>query len=263
MKIGIIGSESTHANAFAEILRKMNIETVIDDNLSASFDLDGVMIVSRDGNAHKTQALPFIEAKIPVWIDKPLAVDYKDAEEIINAAKLHNTLITGGSMVKFSSELITLEKRIKIGGFGEITATNLGFPIILDSPYNGFHFYGHHLIELMLMLFGHDIKSVRAFEKNGGVVCMARYNNIDVVLNFFRLVTWDGYGVIWGSEACELQKFDLSNAYEDGVRVFVNMIETREEPMPHDRLMFPIKIAHAIEKSYIEDKEVELWGNKG
>jgi len=259
MKIGIIGSESNHASDFAAELAEFGAESVIDDDLLPSSDLDGVMIVTRDGNSHKSRAIPFIEARIPLFLDKPLTIDSAEAEEIIAAAKRCKVPIAGGSTFKFAKDFLALAARIKSGGFGEIIAVSLSFPAMIDSSYNGFHYYSHHLIELAATLFGYDMKSVRAFEKSGSLVCLTRYEKLDVTLTFFPPETWEGYVAIWGSKAQELRKCFLPDSYNDGVRAFLDMIETGVEPTTHDELIFPVKVSRAIEKSYKNNnKEVEV-----
>ena len=258
MKIGIIGSESNHALDFSKICGKFDVESVIDDCLKVSSDLDGVMIVSRDGNVHKNLALPFIDAGIPVFVDKPLTIKPEDAKEITELAKFRKTPLTGGSTCKFSPELITLRERVKSGKFGKISSISLGFPVLLDSPYNGFHFYSHHLIEMMLTIFGFEVRSVKAFEKNGNVICVAVYEGLEVVLNFFKPGIWDGYVVIFGTDAREMLKYDLPASYEAGVCAFLDMIMTRRESISHDKLIFPVQLSAAIEKSFEENIEVNI-----
>ena len=257
MKIGIIGNESSHANAFADILRKMDIEPIIDDDLKISADLDGVMITTRDGNTHKSLALPFIKAGIPIWIDKPFTTDFAEAKEIIAAVKSGGTLITGGSTCKFAPDILGLANDVKNGEFGEIRSAMLNFPVMLDSPHNGIHFYAHHLVEMTLAVFGYDLRAVWAFEKNGGIACLARYDRFDAIMNFQPDV-WDGYVTILGTKVQIVRKLELSSIYKDGVRAFVKMLETRSEPVSRDNLIFPVKVVNAIEKSYMESIEVNL-----
>lgn len=257
MKIGIIGTESSHAKAFAEILQKLKVEALVDDGLKVSADVDGVMIVTRDGNTHKSLAMPFIDAGLPVWIDKPLTVRCNEARELLDAAKTKGALVTGGSTCKFSPELHSLSKSIHNGEFGQIRSAMLSFPIILDSPYNGFHFYAHHLVERTLTLFGYEMRAVRAFEKNGGIVCLAKYDDFDVIMNFQPDV-WDGYITILGTKAQMSGKLILPNNYEHGVRAFIKMAETKIEPIPHHNLIFSVAVVNAIQKSYEENIEVCL-----
>jgi predicted dehydrogenase len=248
MKIGIVGSESAHAKAFANTLRQMGIEAVISDTLQASSAFDGVMVTARDGRMHKELALPWIARGVPLWIDKPFAVDSAQAEDIINAATARKSFVTGGSTCKFAPDVLSLSEQIRNGGLGEIRSAMLNFPAALDSPYNGLHFYASHLVEMALTLFGYDMREIAAFEKNGGVVCLARYNKYDIVMNFQDGV-WDSYATVLGTEKQTARKLDLSNVYSDGVCAFIKMIKTGIAPVSYDKLLMPVKIVNAIERS--------------
>lgn len=257
MKIGIIGTESTHARAFAEICEGYHIETVTDNFLKAEGDLDGVMIVTRDGNTHKNLAMPFVEAGIPLWIDKPIAVRADEAEELLSVARTKGCLVTGGSTCKFAPDILSLAEKVQSGAFGEIRSAMLNFPIMLDSPYNGIHFYGHHLAEMMLTVFGYTMRKVMAFEKNGGIVCIARYDRFDAVMNFQPGVM-GYYATVLGTKAQIARPLDLSAIYQNGVDAYLQMLKTKKEPVSHQNLIFPVKLVGAIEKSYMENREISL-----
>ncbi|MDR0405565.1 MAG: hypothetical protein LBH54_02090 [Clostridiales bacterium] len=259
MKIGIIGSESSHAEAFGGILRGMGHDAVIDDSLTptslAAFD--GVMLTARRGNLRERQAVPWIEAGVPLWIDKPFARDVAQAEAILRAAKTRGVCVTGGSACKFAPGVLSCADRVKNGAFGNVRSAMLNFPIALDSPYDGIHFYAHHLAELTLTALGYEMRAVRAFEKNGGLVCLARYDHFDAVMNF-QPDARDSYITVLGTRAQTAEKLDLSSIYADGVRAFTDMIENAEEPIPHHQLMFPVTVVNAIARSYQQNIEVDL-----
>ena len=192
--------------------------------------------------------MPFIRAEIPLWIDKPFTIDVAEAEEIVAAAKATGTPVTGGSTCKFAPDILSLTEQVKSGAFGEIRSAMLNFPVMLDSPYDGIHFYAHHLVEMTLTVFGYDMQSVRAFEKNGGIVCLARYDKFDAVMNFQPGV-WDGYITVLGVAAQTAKKLDLSTIYTDGVNAFLRMIKTHTLPIDYDTLIASVKVVNAIHKS--------------
>jgi predicted dehydrogenase len=255
LKIGIIGRESSHAKAFSDICKQNGIEPVVDDHLEVSGDLNGVMIVTRNGNTHKDIALPFIDAGIPVWIDKPFAVRMEDAQAMIDLARRKNCPVTGGSTCKFAPDVIRMGKEIREGAYGGIRSGMINYPIMLDSPYNGIHFYAHHLVEMVLSVFGYDIRWVRASQKNGGLITIAGYDDYDVVMNFQPDI-WDSYVTILGTEKQVVRQVNLSNIYEDGVAAFLQMITTGIMPVDYSRLVLPTVVVNGIERSYRESVEI-------
>ena len=61
---------------------------------------DAVMILTIAGESHLPYALKAIEAKKPVFVDKPFAVTYEDAKAITDAARLHHVPLFGGSTLR-------------------------------------------------------------------------------------------------------------------------------------------------------------------
>lgn len=257
MKIGIIGSENSHATAFSEILAGMGIETVVDDNLSPSADLDGLMVVARDGKFHKEIALPFIEAGIPTWIDKPITVDPSQAEELLSVAKRLNVPVTGGSTCKFAPFFIALRDKITDDSLGEVRSAMMNLPASPQSEYSGIHFYAHHLCELMLLIFGYEVRSLRAIRHNDNILCHVYYDTVDVVLNFQEDVQTCCISLL-GTKDCFVTASGLGDGYQPGVEAFVEMIRTGKPPIEYDKLIYPIHLVHAIEQSYLTDKEIIL-----
>ena len=56
-----------------------------------------MLVESNDGQVHRDRALPFIEAGLPVWIDKPFACHTKDAIAMVEAAQRKGVPILSAS----------------------------------------------------------------------------------------------------------------------------------------------------------------------
>ena len=114
MRIGMIGTDSSHAEAFCsllnhpdcntgqylypdfkvtaiygeskertqEIAERYHIPVIVDDVNEMTGLTDAVMILLRDGNLHLPFAIPFLKAQIPVWIDKPFTANQEDCQAV-------------------------------------------------------------------------------------------------------------------------------------------------------------------------------------
>src|SRR5689334_3748544 len=82
-----VESSYTRVDKFAEELRtKWKIE-LISDIPALCRKVDGILLESVDGRVHLEQVKPVIAAHKPVFIDKPLAATLADAREIARLAK--------------------------------------------------------------------------------------------------------------------------------------------------------------------------------
>jgi len=69
---------------------------------------------------HKDCALHAISLKKHVLIEKPIAANEQDAQEIINAAQKNKVLVMIGHIERFNAAIIELKKRLNAGELGDI-----------------------------------------------------------------------------------------------------------------------------------------------
>ena len=232
IRLGILGTLSSHTDAlcgFAENDDRVEVVGVFGDDvertnyISNRYNIpkrsceellnqcDIVAIMFRDGNKHLSYAEPFIRKSIPVFIDKPIAISVSDIDKIVALAREYNCPLLGGSMLKYSQELLSMK--------GYVSETSclfsgyLSFPVYFDSPYGGFHFYSHHLIEAMLTVFGNDVKSVTAQKRNNLLMVIVNYSSFQVALNY--AVDDDQWLVgYFGKNDYKMAPFTLVGAHE-------------------------------------------------
>lgn len=291
IKIGILGSDNSHALAFAKLCNipdengnylyeDVRIEAIYgrDDDPEhtkqvaeegkipfiakepAEFmgKVDAVMVVYRRGAYHVADILPFIEAGLPVWIDKPVCESTDDIKKLREACERNNTLITGGSTLKYNYEVLTLQNKVASGALGKVSGGCINFPGDLESVYGGIFFYGSHLIEMMLSIFGYDVKSVYASSiepKNTTVI--AKYDSMLVNLNFNNL-TPSYHLTVYGDKKVVSSELDMSIIYKLGFAKFIEMLKSGKMPLSFDDLVKPVYVLNAIQKSLDEGREVEI-----
>lgn len=280
-RIGIIGSDSSHAIKFSKLINssenspfkvvsifgldKERTEEVahagrIERIVSApeDMDVDAIMVLFRDGNLHREYAMPFIKAGIPVFVDKPFAIKLEDCEAMIEEAKRSGTLLTSYSTVRYVKDLVNLVNDVK--DFGELQWGMVGGPCDFCGPYGGPYFYGTHTIEMMLTLFGYDIKGISAKISGSNVVATVRYEGgALVVVNLLgpHIQTVFFAGVA-GENGSALTKVDISTCYADGLVVFLDMLKSRSLPLAYEQLLTPIKVLTLLEKALALGKDIEF-----
>ena len=287
-KVGVIGSECSHAEYFAYYFNKKNakgeynfpnyrvtaisghdkqeskriaeqfdVEKVYDNPLDMLDEVDAIMITTRDGKYHFESVKPFLEKGIPAFIDKPITTDYAEAQELIKIAKANNALLCGGTALKYSTHVLDFKKLVEENK-GEIYGGQIVTPVFTDCEWSGFWFYASHLVEMCLLIYGKDIKSLYATNNNG---------NVTVIFNY------DGFSVV-GQYANErancyqmtliLKDNNVTNPVVDddhldvGCAKFVEMIESKKMEESYEDLIYPVYIIESIIKSYTEDKSIVI-----
>ena len=289
-RIGIIGTENTHALAFSQLINlpdkttgkqpwedarvvgvygpdEASAQAIVKDAgaefVAASPEdffgrVDAMMITSRKGSVHYDYAMPFIEKGMPVFIDKPITTDIAQAERLMARAKETGALVTGGSGCKYAWDVLMLQHRVReMRQAGTLLSAAINFSVQLHSEYDGFHFYSPHLTEMALTIFGNDVRSVRATEKNGTVVVVAAYDDCDVTLHYTAGSKMPGC-LIFGSDRNYYREMDMSLIYNHEVEHFITMLRTGTMPHSHQELIRPVYFVNAVLKSLETDQRVAL-----
>ena len=289
-RIGIVGSDNSHADAFSMLVNLPDEKTgeylYPDCKVTGIFGLDkertqqvaadgkidfiaekpedllgkvdAVMVVFRHGGLHAEYALPFIEAGIPVWIDKPFSISNEDAKRIIGASVKYNTPVTGGSTCKYAYDILMIRNAVEnYNRIGKIKSAMINFPAELVNEYGGLYFYGAHLVEMTLAAFGYDPRSVTASEKNGNVVAVVKYDAFQVVMNFIPEAR-EYYAVVFGENGTMLREIDINISYRLGFEKFAEMLRTGKMPLPLENLFTAVVLLNGVVESYTSGVEVKL-----
>lgn len=289
-RIGILGSDNSHALAFSKLVNIKNENT--DEYLFPDFRVvgiyghekeqtekvakegrmefvaekpeelmgktDAVMVVFRHGDLHAQYAMPFIKAGIPVWIDKPFTIKADEARSLAEAADAGNVLVTGGSTCKYAPGILELKNAVENdASMGKILSGTINYTSYLDNEYGGIYFYGPHLVEMTMAVFGYDARSVVARTDGRNVNAIVKYDRYNVVMNF--LDTWKGqYGLVFGSEKTLVKELDFSEGYKLGFGKFAEMLLTGRRPFPLQQLLAPTLMLNALDKSMKTGEEAGL-----
>lgn len=284
LRIGLLGADSFHALAFAKlanlpseqggsglnvcissicgegkertkfVAQQANIPIIVKSPYDMT-NIDAVMIVTRSGDHHLEEALPFIEKGIPVWIDKPFTFSLQDAQAIIKHANKNNVFLAGGSFCKYCPDVLKIREQIdKIGGTKNIFGAHFNFPAQASDPYGGFHFYAPHSVEILSTIFGNDIRSIKADETNENLIGIFKYDKFSVSVNFAQVSSF--FCTIYGKVEVFTSQIDISDIYRYGFEKIVNGIINSSPPESMSSLIWPVKIVNSLIEAVESGKEV-------
>lgn len=256
--VGIYGMESTRTE---EVATKGNIEFIAAKPEDLIGKIDAAMVVFRHGDLHLGHALPFIEKGIPVWIDKPFTIKNDDAKKLIEASKKYKAPITGGSTTKYTLDISMVKSEVEDGNsrIGKVKTAVMNFPAELVNEYGGIYFYGPHLVEMTLSSFGYNPISVLASENNGCVAAIVQYENYQVTMNFIP-GNHEYFAVLFGEKGTFIREIDITGSYLNGFEKFAGMLRTGEMPESFEHLYTPVEMLNAVAESFETGKRVYLKG---
>lgn len=179
--IGILGLDTSHGEAFAEVLRQLEpkddvpeptVAAVWDDGTirgdeyvarfcdefgATRYDdpaemvsaIDATLVLTVDWERHVPLATPFLEADVPTLVDKPIAGSAAELETLEEAAS--NTPLFGGSALPYHPSFAALSD-----------AT--GRRTLHLAGYNDYFYYRVHIVDAVRRLANASWTSVRPVE---------------------------------------------------------------------------------------------------
>ncbi len=205
------------------IARAAKIPTVYDDPKEMIGNVDAVIVATDVGDEHVERCRPFVEAGIPMFIDKPLVNKEEDLKTFLQWRKEGAHFITSSSM-RYCKEYEPFYHN----------HYELGELVYICSPMpKKYETYGIHALEAMYPLLGQGFLSVRntgTYERT--VVHIKHKNGCNV--NVIQGIGMAGAGMtVIGTQGSRyLQSGDSYYCFKKQLDLFVHWLRTGEEPFP-------------------------------
>jgi predicted dehydrogenase len=278
LRLGIIGTDTSHAGAFATLLNggtipgakivaaykggspdvessrtrvdkfaaelktKFGVEFVNDIPTLAS-KVDGILLLSVDGRIHLPQFKAALGAKKPVFIDKPLASTLADAREIDRLAKAANVPWFSASSLRYD-EVVS-----SVAGPGIQGATTWG-----PGPFEEHHqldlsWYAIHPTEVLFTLMGPGCEEVTRISGSDAdeITCKWKDGRLGTVR---ALRPYGTYGaVVYRKDGVQMSPTKSHDSYEGLVREIVKFFETGKPPVANADTLEIIAFMDAAQRS--------------
>lgn len=289
IKIGLIGTQSMHAWAFAQVCNCPDGEgdfRIPGARVTAAFGVDDTpehiqmtlekgkipqavtsldemfvhcnafMILQRNGGEHLKYAAEVIKRGFPVFIDKPVCCGMEDIHELQKLAESSNAVICGGSGLKHSKQIVALKRDLEEGVFGQIKGATINHSADIESPYGGIFFYLPHAVEMMLELFGYDPVSVRTtvLSRNNFTVCV-KYN--DYIVNLAINGAAPTFVVVHAKNS-QVVQVDDSDIFVESMKQFADAIQNEQVTRDTYKLTRHVAVILAVNESIKTNQEVRI-----
>jgi len=281
--IGIIGAENSHTAGFGKLfnidkkfpgvevkylwgetdefakraMEKGNIPNQVKEPSEMMGKIDALIVDHRHAKYHLEAARPFVKAGIPTFVDKPFCYRAKEGKDFLEMAREVGTPVTSYSSIAHSAATSDIKKQVKeLGDIYQVIRTG---PVDLDSKYGGVFFYGVHILQPLMVMFGEDIERVRITRDGSYGNATLKYSNGLLATLVFKQ---EGYGWETFVETSDnLVKLESRVEESNPPKNYVDMVEmfrTGKEPRSHQSILNCVSVLEALEKSAKNEKWVEV-----
>ncbi len=228
--VGIHNAQVTHiwtddpqdAPDVAGISRIQNVVEKPEDVIG---QVDAVIIATDDGDNHIKRAAPFVEAGLPVFIDKPLATNIEDLQQFISWERQGHFILSSSGM-RYAVEAINLKNSLKdLGELRWISSTSIKL----------WNTYGIHALEGIYPLVGAGFESIRLEQGPHSVIGYLNHRSgTQVTLPVLK----DGFGSFGLIQACgtvgnrHIQLTDTYSAFRGQLVAFIEALRRQAPPFP-------------------------------
>ncbi len=217
-----IVSATERVQGYIQQVKALGVE-IVDSIATLLEKVDVILLESNDGRVHLEQAMPVIQAKKPLFIDKPIAAAYQDAKKIFELARQNNVPVFSSSSLRYMESI----KQVQSGSVGAVLGAETYSPAHLESTHPDFYWYGIHGVEMLFAIMGTGCRSVMRMHTKDTDVVVGKWSDGRIgTFRGTRSGKSDYGGIVFGEKAnTYLGKFDgynpllveIINFFESGV----------------------------------------------
>ncbi len=240
-------SSATRVDKYAdEIKTKYGVE-IVPDIATLLTKVDAVLLESVDGRIHLAQFREIAKGGKPVFIDKPLAASIKDAREIARIAKQMNVKWFSASSLRFGPGIDALKQP----GLKGVIAWGPG-------PTEEHHelqltWYGIHTVEILYTLMGTGCEQVTMTSSPDSDVVTGRWKDGRLgTIRVNRPYSDFGAAVITPKTVLSKTGKEFSSGYLGLIKEIVKFFQTGVAPIPEAETLEMFEFMEAARQSKLK-----------
>jgi len=274
IRIGIVGAENSHTIGYGKLfninkkfpgvevqyvwgeteafarnaMKKGSIPNMVKNPMEMMGKIDALIVDHRHAKYHLEAATPFVKAGIPAFIDKPFCYRIEEGKAFLNMARKYGTPVSSYSSIAHTNA--TLDMKDQVASLVTVNQVIRYGPVDLDSKYGGVFFYGVHIVQPLMYMFGDDIEKVKVSREGINANATLVFGNGLFATLIFRRFTrgWETYV----ETADGLLELKSRVKEDDPPKHYVDMVEmfrTGKEPRSHESILKCVAVLEALERS--------------
>ena len=282
--IGIIGAENSHTVAIAKTINidrlvsgfsvthvwgetpddakdaqeRGLIPNIVEEPEDMIGQVDAAIVDHRHPKYHLPAVRPLLEAKIPLFVDKPFCYRLDEGREFLARARELDVPVCSFSVLPKQASFAQLQEDVReLGRIISVVSTG---PCDIDSEYGGVFFYGIHQVDMVVRLLDQDITHVQL--NRGEQNHTATLYSASGAISTMNLIGEGRVGFhvsVIGEKgrADSVIGYD-ENTYLTGILDFCRMFSTGETDETDGSILTPVAVLEALEKSQTSGEKVEV-----
>ncbi|MDD5596875.1 MAG: hypothetical protein PHV82_02955 [Victivallaceae bacterium] len=201
------------------------IPQVVDKPEDMIGQVDAVIIGTDIGSQHVERARPFVEAGIPLFIDKPLCDNSADLATFKRWIEIEKRPVLSSSAMRYQKELLPYR----------ISTHELGALRLITAPMaKKWETYGIHALETVYPLVGPGFVSVQnTGTKDRNIVHITHKDGIDIVIGCINGMAHGGAVSLNGTlGSVTVKGGDTFYAFKAQLQAFIDFLRSGEYPFP-------------------------------
>ena len=282
--IGIIGAENSHTVAIAKTINidrlvsgfsvthvwgetpgdakdaqdRGLIPNIVQDPEDLIGEVDAAIVDHRHPKYHLPAVRPLLEARIPLFVDKPFCYRLDEGKEFLARARELNVPVCSFSVLPKQASFAQLQEDVReLGRIVSVVSTG---PCDIDSEYGGVFFYGIHQVDMVVRLLDWDITHVQL--NRGEQNHTATLYSASGAISTMNLIGEGRVGfhvsVIGEKGRTDREIGYDENTYLTGVLDFCRMFSTGETDETDGSILTPVAVLEALEKSQESEEKCEV-----
>ena len=210
----------------AKLVAKVaEIENIVEDPKDVIGQVDAVLVATDIGSEHVERCKPFVEANVPIFVDKPLCDNFTDLKIFQQWIDEGKPIISSSAMRYCKEYEPYHQSTYELGDLRYINVTMA----------KSWEKYGIHALETLYPIVGPGFTSIQNLgDKNRNIVHLYHSKGIDInIANIHDMLGGFGLVSLVGTKSgIQIKSNDTFYAFKKQLESYVHYLRTGVKPVP-------------------------------